>query len=89
MAGRGRGVVESEVVTLPIAVCKREGAINTFFMSFYQVVTLPTALCKGEGAINTFFMSFYQGEGAINTFFMFMGMGIISNKEVPLPDELY
>ena len=49
-------------------------AINTIFMSFYQVVTLPTALCKREGAINTFFM--------------FMGMGIISNKEVPLPGEL-
>ena len=35
-----------------------------------QVVTHPTALCKREGAINTFFM------------------GIISNKEVPLPGEL-
>ena len=43
-------------------------------MSFYQVATLPTAVCKREGAINTFFM--------------FMGMGIIRNKEVPLPDEV-
>ena len=34
-----------------------------------QVVTHPTALCKREGAINTFFM------------------GIISNKEVPLPES--
>ena len=37
------------------------------------MVTHPTALCKREGAINTFFM--------------FMGMGIISNKEVPLPES--
>ena len=45
-------------------------------LSEVQIVagSVPTALCKGEGAINTFFM--------------FMGMGIISNKEVPLPDEL-
>ena len=46
----------AQVVTHPTALCKREGAINTFFMSFYQVVTHPTALCKREGAINTFFM---------------------------------
>ena len=47
---------DAQVVTLPTALCKREGAIDTIFMSFYQVVTLPTALCKREGAINTVFM---------------------------------
>ena len=45
LAGAAAATISSaQVVTLPAALCKREGVINTFFMGINKEVPLPGEL---------------------------------------------